>query len=295
MAGTQPQPPGPGASSEQVEERSRWWWWLVVVAVVVAVVLLVVQPWAEHQTEPPPGTSPSSASDVPSEPSTAPSPTSTTPATPGPVPGADAVFDKATLPTLFVTDADLVSSVPAAAGSPLEPGIAAGDLPWGLPSGSSIEPASCTTAVTVVDAKPDAFDARSSSNEAFDWEQRVTVLDDGADARAAFADLVTTVDACPEYSQVNPGVDGSSWVAQPAIEGQGAYPSIVQEITHRAEGSALPEYRGHMLVGNAIVTWTATSLAVDTDPDAALATLGDPASLNAMVQARAQQAVGGLG
>ncbi|RHA38325.1 hypothetical protein [Cellulomonas rhizosphaerae] len=292
MAGTQPQPPGPGASSEQVEERSRWWWWIVVVAVAAAVVLLVVQPWAEHQTEPPPGSTPSSASDVPSTPSSAPSPTTSTPA---PVPGADAVFDETTLPTLFVTDADLVAAVPAAASSPLQPGIGAGELPWGLPSGSTIEPASCTTAATVVADEPEAFDARSSSNEAVDWAQRVTVLDDGSDARAAFADLVTTVDACPEYSQVNPGIDGSSWVAQPAIEGQGAYPSIVQERTHQAEGSTLPEYRGHMLVGNTIVTWTATALAADADPDAALATLGDPSTLNAMVQARAQQAVGGLG
>lgn len=290
MAGTQPQPPGPGASSEQVEERSRWWWWLVVVAVAAAVVLLVVQPWAEHQTEPPPGSTPSSASDVPSTPSTTPSAT-----TPAPVPGADAVFDTTTLATLFVTDADLVADVPAAASSPLQPGIGAGELPWGLPSGSTIEPASCTTAVTVVPDEPEAFDARSSSNEAVDWEQRVTVLDDGSDARAAFADLVTTVDACPEYSQVNPGIDGSSWVAEPAIEGQGAYPSIVQERTHQAEGSSLREYRGHMLVGNTIVTWTATSLATDADPDAALAPLGDPSTLNAMVQARAQQAVGGLG
>jgi len=290
LAGTQPQPPGPGASSEQVEERSRWWWWLVVVAVAAAVVLLVVQPWAEHQTEPPPGSTPSSASDVPSTPSTTPSAT-----TPAPVPGADAVFDTTTLATLFVTDADLVADVPAAASSPLQPGIGAGELPWGLPSGSTIEPASCTTAVTVVPDEPEAFDARSSSNEAVDWEQRVTVLDDGSDARAAFADLVTTVDACPEYSQVNPGIDGSSWVAEPAIEGQGAYPSIVQERTHQAEGSSLREYRGHMLVGNTIVTWTATSLATDADPDAALAPLGDPSTLNAMVQARAQQAVGGLG
>ena len=119
-------------------------------------------------------------------------------------------------------------------------------------------------------------------------------MPDPAAAREAFRALVTTVDACPEYSQVNPDVDGATWTAEPAIEGQGVYPSIVQEITHSAEGSEVPGYRGHMLVGNAIVTWTAEALA-DGDRDAALATLGDAASLSAMVQDRAQAAVRSLG
>ena len=100
------------------------------------------------------------------------------------------------------------------------------------------------------------------------------LLPDPAAAREAFRELVTTVDACPKYSQVNAGVDGATWTAQPAIEGQGVYPSIVQEITLR-RGHDAPAYRGHMLVGNTIVTWTAESRAT-IDQDAALATLGDP-------------------
>jgi hypothetical protein len=126
------------------------------------------------------------------------------------------------------------------------------------------------------------------------FEQEVLVLPDPAAAREAFRSLVTTVDACPEYQQVNPDVDSPTWKAEPAIEGQGVYPSIVQEILLSAEGSDVPGYRGHMLVGNTIVTWTAEALTTG-DPDQALATLGDAATLSAMVQDRARSAVQSLG
>ena len=294
LDGTHPQPPGRGEHPDGDRAGAGWWWWLVVVAVALVVVLLVVQPWAEHETEPPPTGTPSSASDVPTGSASPPVESVTPPVTPQPAPGAEAVFDATSLATLFVTDAELVAHVPAAAPG-VVPGIGPGELPWGLPAGSTITPESCTTTVTVVAEPPAAFDARSSGNDAFSWEQRVTVLDDAAAALEAFRALVTTVDACPEYAQVNPGIDGASWIAEPAIEGQGGYPSIVQERTHAAEGSSLPEYRGHMLVGNAIVTWTATSLATGSSPEEALATLGEPSALDAMVEARAQQAVDGLG
>lgn len=294
MAGTQPQPFGPDAPTDAFDGRSRWWWWIVVVAGAAVVVLLVLQPWSEHQTEPPATGSPSSASDVPTGPSSTSSTTAAPPATAVPVPGAKAVFDEDSVGTLFVTDADLAAAAPAAADGVL-PGIGPGELTWGLPEGSAIDPESCTTAVTIVAEEPDAFDARSSANDKLSWEQRVTVLADGDAARDAFRDLVTTVDACPTYAQINLGIDGSRWTAEPAVEGLGSYPSIVQEITQDSEGQTLPAYRGHMLVGNTIVTWTATSLDTGANQDAALATLGDPSSLDAMVQARAQQAVEGLG
>ena len=61
----------------------------------------------------------------------------------------------------------------------------------------------------------------------------------------------------------------------------------VDRTVERRHDSAYP---GQMLVGNTIVSWTAQALE-PVDPDAALATLGDPESLSAMVQERAQLAV----
>ncbi len=223
-------------------------------------------------------------------------PTETATPTPSPsvpVPGADAVFDATTAAALFVTSDELVATVPAAEPG-VDPVLSAGELAWGLPEGSTVDPPECTAAVTVVDTPPPWFDARMWTNEALSFEQEVVLLADPGAAREAFRQLVTTVDACPTYSQVNPGIDGATWTTEPALEGQGVYPSIVQELTHSAEGTDEPGYRGHMLVGNTIVTWTAQSLAPG-DRDAALATLGDPETLSAMVQDQARSAVQALG
>jgi len=255
---------------------------LLAVAAVAAVVLVIVQPWTDHPTEPLPtdaGLS-SSAADVPGEPTGAP--------TPPPVPGEDAVFDADSMDALFVTPADLAASVPAAKDG-VRAGLVYEDHAWGLPKGASVVPGTCTTAITVVPKQPRAFSTRSLVADQFAWDQHVTLLSSGTAAGHAFADLVATVDACPTYTQVNPGP--IRWDAEPALEGPGAYPSIVQVVTRTAGGSSTPMYEGHMLVGNSIVTWTAAAPGTGTDPDAALATLGSPTTLNAMVQARAQHAV----
>lgn len=279
MSGSAPSPDaGPG--------RSRaGWWWLVVAALAIALVTaLVAQPWAPVETEPTP-----SVTDTVPEPTAAP----TTQSPSVPPPGSDAMFDGTTAPRLFVTSAELLADVPAAEPE-VRPLITSGQLPWGLPVGSTVDPPECTVAVTVVTTPPAWFDALMWGNDAMSFEQEVALLPDPAAAREAFRALVTAVDACPEYSQVNPDIDGATWTAEPAIEGQAVYPSIVQEIVHLAEGSEVPGFRGHMLVGNAIVTWTAEALTAG-DADEARATLGDAASLSAMVQDQAQSAVRALG
>jgi hypothetical protein len=272
--------PPPDTGSRR--SHAGWWWLIVAVLAIALVTALVAQPWAPVETEPTPTLTVTEPTEAP-----------TTQSPSVPPPGSDAVFDPSTALGLFVTSADLLADVPAA-----EPEIAqeltSGQLPWGLPMGATVDPPECTTAVTVVATPPAWFDALSWGNDAMWFEQEVVLLPDPAAARDAFRALVTTVDACPEYSQVNPGYDSPTWMAEPAIEGQGVYPSIVQEITHSAEGSDIPGYRGHMLVGNTIVTWTAEAFA-EGDRDVALATLGDPESLSAMVQDRAQSAVRSLG
>ncbi|GEK22795.1 sensor domain-containing protein [Cellulomonas xylanilytica] len=279
MSGSTPSPDaGPGRS------HAGWWWLLVAFLAIALVTALVAQPWEPVETEP----TPTVTVTVP-EPTAAP----TTQSPSVPPPGSDALFDAATAPTLFVTSAELLANVPAAEPD-VQQLITSGQLPWGLPAGSTVDPPECTVAVTVVATPPAWFDALMWGNDAMSFEQEVAVLPDPASAREAFRTLVTTVDACPEYSQVNPDIDGATWTVEPAIEGQAVYPSIVQEITHSAEGSQIPGYRGHMLVGNTIVTWTAEALGAG-DRDAALATLGDAATLSAMVQDRAQSAVRSLG
>ncbi|MDM7856562.1 sensor domain-containing protein [Cellulomonas alba] len=278
MSGTDPRTP-------DARGRSRWWWVLAVVAVVVGLALLVVQPWEGIETEPQVTGTHASETTTPATPS--PTPTETTPAPP---PGSDARFDAKTLATLFVPPQQLVADVPAAAPG-VVPGVTAGSRPWGLPAGSTVTPSTCTTAVTVVAAKPAAFDARSWTNPGFAFEQSVTLLPTPAAAQTAFSRLVTTIDACPTFTVTTTSGATDPWDAQPAIEGQGVYPSIVQQVLR---GTAqTPGFHGQMLVGNAIVTWTASAPG-GTDTDSALATLGDPLSLSAMVQKQAVAAVATL-
>jgi len=283
--------PGPGVPP-QGGGRGRWWWLLLVVLLVGAVALAVAQPWADHETEPdlPATTSPSSLAPSPTPTRVAPpSPTATTtPSTP-PVPGADAVFDDTSMRTLFVRRAVLEETIPGASAG-LETTIPFGDLRWGLPQGSTIDPPQCTTAVTVVAHEPAGYTARALSNDQVDFLQQTVRLADAAAARDAFRELVTTIDGCPQYAQVNPGIDGGSWEAQPAIEGQGVYPAVVQEIVRTAEGQSAATVRGHLLVGNVIVTWTATAFG-DADLDSLRAELGSAESLSMMVQDQAQDAV----
>lgn len=297
---TSSEPGGPGVPAAPGTGSGSGRWWVVASLVVLAVVLvalLVAQPWVDHENEP--VVVPTRTSTAPS--STAPSSTPSTPPTPPPsasptttaVPGADAVFDDRSMRTLLVRKAELVAAVPAAADG-VDLGIGIGELLWGLPEGSTVEPAACTVAVTVVPSAPPGFVGRSFLNERVDFVQQVVRLADPAAAQDAFRELVTTVDGCPRYSQVNPGIDGATWTAEPAIEGQGVYPAVVQEVLHSAEGVDAPSYRGHVLVGNTIVTWTATALG-EGDRDELLASLGTPESLSTLVQQRAHEAVQALG
>lgn len=278
-----------------VEPRGpRGRWWLVVALVVAVVVLLVWRPWAQEPA-PAPSASPS-PSPSPSAPTTetTPSPDSptTATATAAPVPGADAVFDATTVASLFVTAADVEAGVPAAAAGVVR-GVEPGTRPWGLPAGAAVVPASCTLALTVVEAPPAHHDATSWVNDEVTFDQDIVLLADAAAARAAFRALVMTVDGCPEYELVLPHDGATRWEAEPAIEGQGVFPAIVHDVTQEATGDDLEQTIGHVLVGNTIVTWTATALGAS-DRQQAQTRLGEPAELSAMVEQRALTAVRAL-
>ncbi|MDC7120970.1 sensor domain-containing protein [Cellulomonas fimi] len=271
---------GPAGSSR----GRRGWWWLLVVAVAVVVVLLVVEPWAS-EGEPSPTTTPSTSSAS----TAAPTPTPTVSVVP---PAEDAVFDATTLDGLLLTVGDLEAGVPLAAD-----GIERtddGTIAWGLPEGLTVTPPGCALPETVVAEPPAAFGARRWANDAVEVTQEVAVLPDPATARQAFAELVTTVDACPGYEVFAPGSDGAGITADAAIEGQGVYPSIVQPLSLFVEGNGRAMYRGYVLVGNAIVSWSVATQS-DTDPQEELDSLGEPEALDTMVQQRAQEAVLALG
>ncbi|QHT55058.1 sensor domain-containing protein [Cellulomonas sp. H30R-01] len=290
MAGSEPYADGnvPGgeptapAGSPGARRRRRGWWWLLVGAVALVVVLLVVRPWStDDATSPTPTTSTSAASTS--------TPTPTVSVVP---PADDAMFDATTLDGLFLTVGDLEAGLPLAAD-----GIERtddGTITWGLPDGLAVSPPGCALTETVVAQPPAAFGARRWANDAVEVTQEVTVLPDPATARQAFAELVTTVDACPEYSVGAPDTDGAGVGADAAIEGQGVYPSIVQPLTMVVEGDGRAMYRGYVLVGNTIVSWSVATQS-DDDPQQELDTLGEPESLDTMVQQRAQKAVLGLG
>ena len=117
----------------------------------------------------------------------------------------------------------------------------------------------------------------------------MTLLADPATARTAFAALVTAVDGCPEYAQVTGTDTTAAWTADPAIEGQGLYPSIVQPLRTTVAARVAVGYRGHLLVGNAIITWT-----VQTTGAAGTNGLGPVGDLAALVQDRALAAARAL-
>lgn len=288
MAGTGGDPE-PARDRRAVRRRPGAPWWLLGLALLVVgalvATLLVRALQGSSTTSPTPTLPPPPATPT----------TSASSATPAPTPSVTppaAEFDDGSAAALFVTPGELQAAVPAAAPG-VKPGITAGQLAWGLPEGSTVDPAACTVAVTVVRDAPRFFDARSWFNDDVNYQQEVLLLKDADAARTAFGELVNTLDSCTTYSQANPGIDGATWTAQPALEGPGLYPSIVQEVTQTAEGNDFPTYEGHLLVGNAIVSWTAVSLAT-VGHQAALATLGDPESLDALVQQRALTAVQSL-
>jgi hypothetical protein len=292
-AGSRAEEHSGGAAAANGRPRRRTWpWWVVAIVVVLAGAIASTQPWTAVR---PPDASAGPTSVTPTAGGDA---TSTGGATPSPTPAATArpqppVFDATTLALLFVSPEDLVGTIPAAAAG-LVPAITSGQLAWGLPAGSTIEPATCTVASTVVAEPPAAFDARSWSGTAVEFVQRVTVLPDVPSAEAAFRLLVTTVDACPAYSQVNPGIDGSTTTASPATEAQGVYPSLVQRTELSVAGVVEPQIHGHMLVGNAIVTWTASALPQNgVQADASV--LGSGAGIDAMLQEVSARAAAALG
>lgn len=281
-------------------------WWVVVTLVALATVLVAWRPWevGDEASEPdaigaaagavatttPPTPGPSAPPTAKLTPPPTPDPTLTSTSnvltTPEP-PGATAVFDATTATGLFVTADQLAAGVPAAS----EAGVTPRAMPgWGLATGSEVVPGRCLLVRTVVGQEPVGYDARGWTGTGLTYAQSLTLLKDSAAARTAFATLVGRVDACPEYSVTDPSGDPERWQVEAAIEGQGLYPSIVQEVTVQPGIGQLRGFRGHLLVGNAVVSWTA--LTADDDVAGALGSADD---LSAMVQDRALAAVRALG
>jgi len=269
-------PPGEGEKSPQ--SHSSWWWWLVLVALVVA--LLIWRPWSrspslaaataspapDASASQPASSTPAPSASFPSPP--APSPTLSLPPVPSPTadatstsnavapptpPGTDLTFDGTGAQQLFVTADELAGALPAVGD------FVASTQPtdtWGLPAGAIVTPAACQVARTVVLTPPLGYQVRAWSGNAVTFQQEVTLLAEPASAQRAFATLVSTVDECAQFTETDLVTGDASWLTQPAVEGAGAYPSIVQQVALTTTSGTTTGYRGHLLVGNAIVTWT---------------------------------------
>lgn len=259
--------------------RARRWpaWVAGALLVLAGASTLAARPWASAEPLP-----------FPSPPLTA----STEPATalPSVLPTVVAPqFDATTATGLFLTRPELEDTLPsedALSASPVLPWA------WGIPEGSRVEPARCTVARTVVTTPPVAYHVRGWNGGAVQVRQEVLVVADQAAAADAFRTLVVTLDSCPEYAQLGPGT-GASWVGEPAAESRGRFPSLWQELRRTAEGTTTPGYRGHLLVGNAIVTWS-VEVVGDVDPGDVESRAGEGAALDELVQRRAAQAVAEL-
>lgn len=266
---------GTGEQDVEVDRSPFWPWLLLLVLGLAAGIVLAWRPWWTPSARPEP-----SPSTVTTE-SAAPSPSDT----PSPGPTSAALFDATTVPTLFFTDAELAQGVPEADGLSL---AVADEAVWGLPEGSSVEPAECTTAVTIVEDEPEVFQRRFAANDTVTVIQTAVLLPDTAGATAAFDALVTTLGQCTAFQQVTPGVDGGSWVAEPPATEDGGVSTVVRRLTLTAEGATSPEVEVTTLAGNALVTTTASGVDPTSDP-------ADPDDLAAVARTSAERALGGLG
>lgn len=252
-------------------DRSRFWPWLLVLVLALTVgVLLAWRPWTSTAAAGP-GDGTTTAT---SEPSTAPSATAPTSAAP-------AGFDEGTADTLFFTDAELAEAVPLAAGQALAD---VEDPMWGLPPGSAVAPPACTPAVTTVQQQPGVFLRRFVSVEAVTVVQSVDVLADAGVAAEAFDLLVRTLGACDAYEQMNPGIDGGAWTADPPTTDDGPVPTVVRRLMLTAEGTTSPEVEVTALAGNALVTTTVSGVDPATDP-------ADPGVLARVARAAGERAL----
>lgn len=261
-----PAPPGHG-----VPPSPAWPWFTALAVGVVLAGLLAWRPWDQ----------PGAGAD----------PLPTVTATPDPAPGEPAapetpdepevVLGAADVASLFLTDDELARAVPDAAGMSLAP---ADEAVWGLPTGSMVDPAACTTAVTVVEQEPEVFERRFASDDTVTVIQSVDLLADPAAARAAFDALVGVLGECPEYQQVNPGVDGGAWQAQPPTTDAGDVTTVVRQATLTAEGASSPEVEVTALVANALVTTTASGVDPDVPP-------ADPAVLAQVAREAGERAL----
>lgn len=272
--------PGGAAPDGPTPRGDRAWPWLLVLVLAVAAgVLLAWRPWApapQPRDEAPAATATPTATDTDTA---APSPAAPS------APAAEAAFEAGSAPALFLTDDELAAAVPLAAGQSLAD---AEEARWGLPERSTVDPSSCTPAVTTTAREPDVFLRRFASGDAVTVIQSVLVLPDAAAARAAFDDLVTTLDACPAYQQTNPGTDGGAWTAEPPETEDGAVPTVARRLTLAAEGATSPEVEVTALAGNALVTTTASGVDPATEP-------ADAAMLVDVARSSAERALAGLG
>lgn len=111
MADRTPAPPATGPAP--VGDRSPFWPWLLLLVVGLTIgVLLAWRPWADAPAR------------ADAEPSATPTPSATaapSPSASASAPASTTVFDEATAPGLFFTDAELARAVPDAPGLSLAP------------------------------------------------------------------------------------------------------------------------------------------------------------------------------
>lgn len=263
-----------GTADPRQRRASRWPRWVAGVLLVLAgASAIAARPWASAEPLPFPSPSLSPSAESSAAPSVL--PTLLSPS-----------FDATSAVDLFLTRAELEEALPAPGALTAWPVL---PWAWGVPEGSRVEPERCTVARTVVAGPPVVYDVRGWDGASVRIRQEVHVLPDQNTAGDAFRTLVATVDSCPEYAQLDQGVDGASWAGAPATEAQGRFPSLWQETRHTAEGNVTPGYRGHLLVGNAIVTWTAEVVGGAGRSDV-VDRVGEGAAFEELVQRRAVEA-----
>lgn len=257
-----------------------------VLAALTVIVISVVRPWDAVTADDalPPLVTSTAPAPEPSTSPVAPEPSGTA--------GALPIIDSGSARTLLLVRTDIMENVPGAANG-IDLADAGTTTQWELADGTVAEPATCGLAVGVTTAGDPVPTVRAWTTSGLRIEQAVRVFSDAATAAAAFASLVGTVDACPTFTWTAPDGIVRTAVTQPATEAQSVFASLYQDMTVTTGETVSVGVRGHVLVSNVIVTWTAIASPTG-DSAADGSAIGDGRGLDGIVQDRIAEAVSAL-
>lgn len=162
-----------------------------------------------------------------------------------------------------------------------------------VPPANTQNPPQCDVAALLVGLGTSGFVRQDTNSAAGRLQQTVHLFADAAQAESAYDAVQDRASTCPTVTTdyVDAGDPHSVEVSSTA-DTSGTLPSFAQDVAHSADSFWTTEgYTGYVLVGNAVVHWSATapSYHVEQMPRVDRAVLGTRGAVEAVVLAHLQQ------